>query len=161
MRFELCTVNHVLQCSNRILRNGMFLNDDDEIKCALLNGERCFSCQVCICVCALRHIKHKSNCHIIPAVDVYVNIEIFVVYIYIFAGPHARTHTHTPFTLTFASYASSIWRAYTPLNCVHNSREKNLSFAIMSSHSHQCDNERDEIEKSCFLVGRLRCSRTM
>lgn len=101
-----CTVNHVLQCLNRFLYYTAcsFMMMESSLSYSMGNAVYQLSrLNVCDCVRvrALRHIKHKSNCHIILVLDVCVNIEIFVVYIQIFALP-SSTHTHTHSHHTYA-----------------------------------------------------------
>lgn len=112
MRFEVYCQPRTLQCLNRFFYYTAcsFMMMESSLSYSMGNAVYQLSrLNVCDCVRvrALRHIKHKSNCHIILVLDVCVNIEIFVVYIQIFALP-SSTHTHIHIILTPAYYASSI-----------------------------------------------------
>lgn len=116
-----CTVNHV-HC-NRFL---FFMMMESSLSYSMGDAVSAVTSE-CVCVRALRHIKHKSNCHIILVVDVCVNIEIFAL---------PLTHTHTHSDHIYVRLLRFKYHIYVVELCTQFTG-KNLSFAIMSSSLHQ------------------------
>lgn len=126
-----CTVNYTSASNARIGSPAQqtFTGHDGEIDLAILNGRCRFSCHVCVSV--LRNIKHKSKCHVIEALDVYVNIGMFAFHIQIFAPPpHIQIHSR--------SHLASVYSAYS----VHYSQAKICHFQLCPEARDQCDREK-------------------